>query len=612
MAEHRTHKHPHANSSSGQRKIPARAGRFIADTEIMRSFDRESAEIVPEMILMEQAGTTMANELLRDVQKAAGYQAFCILAGPGHNGGDALVLARHIIQAGYQAEVFYRPPSKEDPLVSRMLRALDTDESRVRILNSDPNDESWDRFCDFLDTRKSEAFSWVLVDGFLGSGISRPLYPLNLGPVNHGPVNHGPVNHGPVNQSAANTEKQAADHSSVNRGKENTDHSRGLQRLCALWNSWPGKRYALDVPSGSGEQASSDWPILKADVTLGVQFPRRFLFRPAFRELAGEIRTITIGFPLSRLERVYASYPDSSTSSAKPEFSQVDDPGLSERISLEMLQQLVPPLPSHAHKGVRGKVEVYAGSEGMSGAARLSASAALHASAGLVKVYNSNPNVLESVSANEAALMTGTLPDQSFQPGEWGSAALAGPGWGRGADQRSILTSLAQSPIPLLLDADALRLLASDTAVREILAGRSPALVLTPHPGEAAALLNRDLKKILHDPLQSAAEIARIYEASVVITSSLSYLADPQGRSAVLDAPNPALGTAGSGDCLAGIGAALLGRGLEAWDALRAAVLIHSEAGRRSYASLGFFSSTEMLPPISRILGELQYRGVEV
>lgn len=576
MAEDSIQKQIRAGGSAGRPDGIGGTFGFIADTDRMRAFDRESAAIVPEMILMEQAGGAMAREMLRDIQSIPGRPGFCILAGPGHNGGDALVAARHIIRDGYPVEVFYLHPSKEDQLLSDMLTALDRDRSRVHALRKDSRDQGWVRLCEFLEAREPEASSWVLVDGFLGSGISRPLFP-----------------------AQSETGPKAA-HSGP-------ELNHGMERLVKIWNSWPGRRYALDVPSGSSEKASPRWPVLQADVTLAVQFPRRYLYRPQIRKFAGDIRTITIGFPPSRQEALIASYPGKEAA--------LTDTGLSELLTPRMLRQLVPPLPADAHKGVRGKVEVYAGSQGMTGAARLSASASLHASAGLVKLYNADPSVLDAASAGDPSLMTGILSPDGFQPGTWGTAALAGPGWGQKKDQRKdqsgILASLGASSLPLLLDADALQLAAADAELKILLARREPALIMTPHPGEAAALLNTDTQEILQDPLTAAGKIAQSFQAAVVITSSLSYLADEKGHSAVLDASNPALGTAGSGDCLGGIISALLGRGLNAWDALRAGVLIHSEAGRRCFAALGFFTSAELLPRVGQIIGELQFGGVD-
>jgi hydroxyethylthiazole kinase-like uncharacterized protein yjeF len=189
------------------------------------------------------------------------------------------------------------------------------------------------------------------------------------------------------------------------------------------------------------------------------------------------------------------------------------------------------------------------------------------------------------------------------------SVTLIGPGWGLAEGRKSLLESITAASRALVLDADALRLLAQDIPPAPL----SVPAILTPHAGEAAALLGIDTARVLSEAPRVAQEIAQGYGATVILKGAITWVSAPTGKLAVFDGAFPALGTAGSGDVLAGICAAVLASELESlgpgaqphtlesliFDCSCKSVLIHAAAGRRCFKKRGEFTADDLLPFVS-------------
>jgi hydroxyethylthiazole kinase-like uncharacterized protein yjeF len=154
-------------------------------------------------------------------------------------------------------------------------------------------------------------------------------------------------------------------------------------------------------------------------------------------------------------------------------------------------------------------------------------------------------------------------------------ALVIGPGLGTSDAARSLLARTLPLPIPVALDADALNLVARDPALRAACAARTAPTLATPHPGEAARLLNVDIAVIQNDRLAAARTLVRELGANVVLKGAGSVLAHPDGAWDINASGGPALATAGSGDVLSGFLGALLAQGVDAKAALRYAVCVH-------------------------------------
>lgn len=225
------------------------------------------------------------------------------------------------------------------------------------------------------------------------------------------------------------------------------------------------------------------------------------------------------------------------------------------------------------HKGRFGSVAVCGGADGMSGAVLLAGRAALFCGAGRVFCGFLDAAPIVDFVQPELMLRAADSLLNETTISHW----LIGPGLGQTDAARALLTNLIAKPQPLLLDADALNLLAADAALARELANRSAATILTPHPSEAARLLDTSTAAIQHDRIAAAQEIARRYRATVILKGSGSVITDAD-RYSINASGNAALSNAGQGDTLAGIMAALLAQGLSARDACECAVWLHGAA----------------------------------
>ncbi|MBN2691292.1 MAG: NAD(P)H-hydrate dehydratase [Burkholderiaceae bacterium] len=252
------------------------------------------------------------------------------------------------------------------------------------------------------------------------------------------------------------------------------------------------------------------------------------------------------------------------------------------RIGADSVRPLLPNLPHAAHKGQRGDVQVIGGAAGMTGAALLAARAAARLGAGRVFVglLDAHAPTVDLV-APELMLRT---PAELLRSARKTGCVVFGPGEGIDPSARTALELALIQSAPLVLDADALNLLAQDADLRTALRQRTTLTVLTPHPLEAARLLGIPVEQVQADRLQAARDLARRHGAWVVLKGAGSVIASPQSALWINSTGNGLLATAGSGDVLAGTIAALLSATNRA-QSLLAAVWLHGGAADR-YAAL--------------------------
>ncbi len=256
----------------------------------------------------------------------------------------------------------------------------------------------------------------------------------------------------------------------------------------------------------------------------------------------------------------------------------------------------IPTLADDAHKGSAGRVLCLAGSPGMPGAAVLAGRAAMRAGAGLVSIVTrtETQDAIVVGACPEAVLLR--VPDAAdlgalFEPLGF-HARLVGPGLGRDGCARAAFDAcLADVTAPLALDADALHFAAGRPELLSERGGEG-ALILTPHPGEARALLGRQVPPGDDGRLAFALELATRARAIVCLKGARTVVSD--GVQAYVNSTgNPGMATAGSGDVLAGILTAYLAcahhhpRDWDAFDAAATAVRVHGRAGDLAAAELG-------------------------
>jgi hydroxyethylthiazole kinase-like uncharacterized protein yjeF len=324
-------------------------------------------------------------------------------------------------------------------------------------------------------------------------------------------------------------------------------------------NASGAKVVAIDVPSGvAGDAGEPPGPAIRADVTVtfGVKKIAHVLHPAA--SLCGEVLVTEIGFGKFVAEIGGGRLMENSPALWAGKLRWPD---------------------SAAHKHRRGRLAVVTGDAAHTGAARLTARAGLRIGAGLVTLL-CPPDALTVVAKSVEAVMTEAFagPEQLVALTEKSTAVVVGPAAGVNPATRANVEALAQAGRRLVLDADALSVLAGQAdALGASL--RAPA-VLTPHTGEFErvfpGLLGKSTNKI--EAVRSA---ARRTKAVVLLKGPDTVIAAPDGRAAINTHATPFLATAGSGDVLAGVIAGLLAQGLDPFDAACAGAWIHGDAGRR-------------------------------
>ena len=485
--------------------------REIISVDEMRSIDAASAAAgVPTRTLMENAGRAVADAI------AARFtpRPTAVLCGPGNNGGDGWVAARHLKAMGW-------------PVWVETLVARDT-------LHGDAANaaQAWDGEVHALgeDAPMAELF----VDALFGAGLTRPL------------------------------EGDCA-------------------RLAAFSLRHPERFVAVDVPSGLlGE---SGQPIGDACVfaDLTVTFVRK---KPAHvlmpgRGYCGEIVVADIGVPEAVLHAQGVQLWE-------------NDPSL----------WSLPWPDSDTHKHQRGHVLVASGGRARTGAARLAARAALRGGAGLVTVLSPSDALAENAAQLTAIMLREAEDEAAFaDAARSASAFVIGPAFGTGdAHYKLLLAAIdASERAPLVLDADAITLLAPLTH------GFAERDVMTPHVGE----FRRAFPGIwsASDNRIDAVRAASAYARCVVLLKGPdTVIAAPDGRAIVNTTGSPFLATAGSGDVLAGLIAALIAQGMDSFKGAAAAAWIHGRAGERLGPGLIAEDLPDFLPNVLNDLAPEQWK----
>ena len=243
-------------------------------------------------------------------------------------------------------------------------------------------------------------------------------------------------------------------------------------------------------------------------------------------------------------------------------------------IEQSQVTKLLPKRPKDSHKGLFGTVAVIGGAEGMTGAALLAARAALKLGAGCVHACLLADNA-PSVDFVQPELMLHNA--QAALPRA--TVLVAGCGMGSDATAQKLLMEALHHKAVLVVDADALNLVATNACLRQLLIARQTPTVLTPHPGEAARLLGCSTTKVQADRIGSIQQLAKIFACSVVLKGADSLCATRDGRLFVNHTGNPGMSAPGMGDVLAGMISALIAQGLNVDDALLLAVHLHGAAG---------------------------------
>lgn len=343
------------------------------------------------------------------------------------------------------------------------------------------------------------------------------------------------------------------------------------QEVIEQMNRMSGWKIAVDIASGvSADTGEVMGTAFRAEDTISFSFGKLGQYLWPGADYCGRISIVPIGIT------------EESFLGKKPQLAVLEEKDLS----------LLPPRKANSHKGTYGKLLVIAGSVNMAGAAVFTAKAAYRTGAGLVKIMTPEENrMIIQNQVPEAILCTyGRNPDskQMVEELKWADAVVLGPGLGTGNAQRNILQQvLLNAAVPVVLDADALNLLAQEP---QLLLHPHVEIIVTPHLGEMARLTGDAVSYLKTRLVNAAQEFARQYDVICILKDFHTVTAVPYGLCYLNLSGNHGMATAGSGDVLSGILGGLLVQGLEARTAAPLGVYLHGRAGDAAREQVGTYS----------------------
>lgn len=513
----------------------------------MRAIEQEAdANGISYAQMMENAGHGLAAEIEILAYTEDEKREVLGLVGSGNNGGDTLIALAHLAADSWRTRAYLiRRKVDGDLLIERLKK-----EGGEIILAE--NDPKFDALAAFVSTAD------IVVDGVLGTGFQLPL--------------------------KAEVAKALA---AVNHA------------IAEL--AWPPHVVAVDCPSGvDSDTGAAAEDVIPASLTVSMAAIKQGLLKfPAF-ELAGELRVVEIGLN------------DEIESWKKIEHFVADD---------NTVEDILPLRPADSHKGTFGTVLIAAGSINYMGAPLLAGKAAYRVGAGLVQmavpgpvqmaIAGHFPEATWIVLPQEMGVVSGSAADVLLKNFERATALLVGPGLGTEDTTKEFVENLLKGKVsakkassrigfvhaesdkkeqksssipPMVIDADGLRLLAKIDGWAKLLPADS---ILTPHPGEMAALTGLEKGTIQAERLVTALKYAKEWGQVIVLKGAFTVIAAPDGRATFIPVATPALARAGTGDVLAGLIVGLRAQGVAAYEAAVAGAWIHAQAGLYAAEKVG-------------------------
>ena len=457
----------------------------VYQTEDIREIEKYLFSLNPKPHLMEIAGKTVANVALHVAPRDS--QTALVLAGPGDNGGDAYVTARHLKNANYSVVVL----SLSSP------ETVSQDRSRAIA--------DWKEMGGLIKTNldPEEHFDLV-IDGLFGIGLTRPL-------------------------------------------------SGDFADLVHQVNQLSSTVIAIDIPSGLDSDTGN-----VMGCSIHAHHTVTFLgYKVGLHTGEGPDYSGIVHFSDLNMD----DYPRPDTSGYL--------------IGSEVLQNVLVPRKKSSHKGSHGQIAIIGGDEGMVGAILLAGRAALKLGAGRVFIGSLRGPLL-AVDQVQPELMI-RVASELLSQNEFNCIAI-GPGLGNDDLAHQTLSKSLSQPVPVILDAGALNLVADHNQLKSKISDRDCPTVLTPHPKEAARLLKCSVEEIQSDRVHSALSLANEFNSEVILKGVGSVCAFPDGNWFINTTGNPGMACAGMGDVLTGIVGALITQGAYSHSAVVAGVYLHGLA----------------------------------
>jgi len=505
----------------------------------MQALDRYTIEEIglPGIVLMENAGRQVVARMLQHFSDLP-HRRVNIVCGKGNNGGDGMVVARHLSALGTAVSIFLLadPQSLSGDAKTNAQIAQKLNLAIRSILSPE----------DLQNYRTILLDADILVDALFGTGLTPPVRGLAAEVIN-------------LLNEAGKAGKPIV---------------------------------SVDLPSGlSADLAHPVGPHVVASLTVTFALPKLAHVLPPACQAIGKLEIADIGIPEKAVQAVQAVQPAQAVQSG-----QAVQPGQSaqqENIQLEMIEpesirHCWPPRSPESHKGTYGHLLVLAGSVGKTGAAYLASQSAARVGTGLVTLgIPESLNAIMEVKLTE--VMTYPLPEtreKTFSAQATAaieemlprmSALAFGPGVGVNSEVKELIGWIIHhADIPIVLDADGINALAAHASILK--EARQP-MVLTPHPKELSRLLRIELKAVLDDRLEICRRAACEFNCYLALKGFRTLVADPQGNVFVNPTGNPGMATGGTGDVLTGVIGGLLAQGIPKIRALQAGVYLHGFSG---------------------------------
>ena len=342
---------------------------------------------------------------------------------------------------------------------------------------------------------------------------------------------------------------------------------------------------AVDIPSGlNSDTGQVCGACIQADATATFAFAKTGHHMHPGAQYTGALRIVDIGLPTHIAAAVNPRQW---------------------LITPRLIKTYIAPRKPDAHKGTTGHLLIIAGSPGKTGAAAMTSTSALRSGAGLATLAVAEtlnpvlePQVLEAMTAPLPEVQPGILGNSAFDAivslMQGKKCAAIGPGLGQAEMTAKLVGRLIKnSPIPLIVDADGLNNLASQT---DILKKAQAPIILTPHPGEMARLMGISTAEIQQDRIKYARDFAAAFNVHVVLKGAFTVVAHPDGRIYLNSTGNAGMASGGMGDVLTGIIAGLLTQGLSPEHASRSGVYLHGAAAD---------TLTQTIAPYGYLAGEV-------
>ncbi len=484
---------------------------------------------IPSIVLMENAGRGATDTMQHHLGQCTG--SFCpLFIGPGNNGGDGLVIGRHLYLRGCQP-IFFLLLS-DDKLTEDASTNLQIAQACGLPCHTLATETELQIIGKYLAPLQEKGlYCYAIVDAIFGIGLGRDL---------------------------AGHYKEAV--STINKLSCQLEQSRKIPVI------------AVDIASGINAdtgQIMGDAVTADYTVTFGYAKPGHFI--AGGKAATGKLDIVDIGIPLTGYDQ------------------EIDTPQLISRQNLQSAGERLRRDPA-SHKGSHGHILIVAGSGGSTGAAVLAARGSLRAGAGLVTLVATRQNntILQS-SVPEAMTLPLATDSDFLSTNHWQqlkeilpkySSIVIGPGLGRHPETVGlVLRIFHEAEVPVIIDADALNILANS---RERLYSPRGARIYTPHPGELGRLLKCPVNEILADPIAAAKKVhqslAGKKHPSIVVVKGAGTIVYDGSEVFINPTGNPAMATGGMGDVLSGIIAALCGQTLSPGMAACCGVYLHGLA----------------------------------